>query len=87
MSYKIPKSLKIGGLTYKIELVPANQINNDLGETDFTKGIIRINKEVIKEQQEASLWHEICHCLNTQFTEEQTDYLALSIYQIIKDNF
>jgi len=83
----LPTSVKVGGLIYKIEFVPANQLNNDLGETDFNKGLIRINKEIVREQQEASLYHEIIHCVNTQLTEEQVDYLSLSLYQIYKDNF
>lgn len=80
---KIPKSIKIGGLTYKVELAP---MGDDLGQTDFRTSLIRINEALNDEQKLASFLHECFHCINTQLTEEQVDYLALSVNQILVDN-
>lgn len=80
---KLPKQIKIGGITYKIDIVP---MGDDLGQTDFRTSSIRISEDLNDEQKLASLIHECVHCLNTQLTEEQVDYLALSINQILVDN-
>ena len=80
---KIPKSVKIGGIVYKVDIVP---MGDDLGQTDFRTSEIRISKDLNDNQKLASFIHEAIHCVNTQLTEEQVDYLALSINQIIVDN-
>jgi hypothetical protein len=81
---KIPKQIKVGGITYKISIVP---MGDDLGQTDFRTSTIRINEALNEEQKMASFIHELVHCINTQLNEETVDYIALSINQIIKDNF
>lgn len=83
MSLKLPKQLKIGGIIYKIELAP---MGDDLGITDYRTSCIRISEDLNDGQRLATLLHEICHCINTQLTEEQVDYLALSVNQILVDN-
>ena len=80
---KLPKSIKIGGIVYKVDIVP---MGDDLGQTDFRTSEIRISKDLNDNQKLASFIHEAIHCVNTQLTEEQVDYLALSINQIIVDN-
>ncbi len=80
---KIPKSVKIGGIVYKVDIV---QMGDDLGQTDFRTSEIRISKDLNDNQKLASFIHEAIHCVNTQLTEEQVDYLALSLNQIIVDN-
>ena len=80
---KIPKSVKIGGIVYKVDIVP---MGDDLGQTDFRTSEIRISKDLNDNQKLASFIHEVIHCVNTQLTEEQVDYLALSLNQIIVDN-
>ena len=80
---KLPKSIKIGGIVYKVGIVP---MGDDLGQTDFRTSEIRISKDLNDNQKLASFIHEAIHCVNTQLTEEQVDYLALSINQIIVDN-
>jgi hypothetical protein len=80
---KIPKSIKIGGIVYNVSIVT---MGDDLGQTDFRTSEIRISKDLNDNQKLASFIHEVIHCVNTQLTEEQVDYLALSINQIIVDN-
>lgn len=77
------KQIKIGGLIYKIEY---KDLEESLGRTEYAKQIIQIDNKQTKEQQELTLWHEVLHCSNNQRTEQEVEYLAQSIYQIIKDN-
>lgn len=77
------KQIKIGGLIYKIEY---KDLEEYLGRTEYAKQIIQINNKQTKEQQEATLVHEILHCVNNQRSELETEALAQSLYQIIKDN-
>ncbi len=78
-----PKKIKIGGLTYKIVFC---EIDDAFGDTDFTKGVIRIDKNQKEEQKIATLLHEILHCLNSQLSEETTEFLAQGIYQVLIHN-
>lgn len=77
------KQIKIGGLIYKIEY---KDLEECLGRTEYAKQIIQIDNKQTKEQQEATLVHEILHCVNNQRSELETEALAQSIYQILKDN-
>lgn len=77
------KSIKVGGITYKIE---KRELEGVMGKTDFTKSIIYLDEKLNKEQEQATLIHEILHCVNNQLSEKDVEYLAQSLYQIIKDN-
>lgn len=77
------KQIKIGGLVYKIEY---KDLEESLGRTEYAKQIIQIYNKQTKEQQEATLIHEILHCVNNQRSEPEVEALAQSLYQIIKDN-
>ena len=77
------KQIKIGGLVYKIEY---KDLEESLGRTEYTKQLIQIDNKQTKEQQEATLIHEILHCVNNQRSELETEALSQSLYQIIKDN-
>ena len=78
--------IKIGGVNYKIEFIEADNINDDLGEVRFNKSVIRINKETDRQQQLLAFIHELLHCINNQLSEKDVEFLAMAIYQIIKDN-
>lgn len=77
------KQIKIGGLIYKIEY---KDLEESLGRTEYAKQIIQIDDKQTKDQQEVTLIHEILHAQNNQRSELETEALAQSIYQIIKDN-
>jgi hypothetical protein len=74
--------IKIGGLTYQIRFDDIE----DLGKTDFIKSIITIDSKLNEEQAKAALIHEVLHCVNSQLSEKDIEFLAQAIYQIIKDN-
>lgn len=81
---RIPSSIKIGGITYKVEI---KDLGDDMGKTTFDKSLISIDEKLNQEQREATFYHEVIHCINNQLTEMEVEFLAQSIYQIIKDNY
>jgi len=83
---KIPKKLKIGGHLYKVELVESDDMDGANGEQDRHKNRIRICKTDPQSQQEETLIHEIIHAVNGGLKEEVVDSLAVSLYQVLKDN-
>ena len=83
---KIPKKLKIGGHIYKVELVDMDDIDSANGEQDRHRNRIRICKTDPQSQQEETLLHEIIHAVNGGLKEEIVDSLAVSLYQVFKDN-
>ena len=89
---KIPKKVKIGGLTYTVEITK----NLDLGNANYAAEIvysdlaIRIRPQA-KERMEADLLHEIVHGIYRRLGYEEHDErvieeLAQSLYALIKDN-
>lgn len=83
---KIPKSLKIGGMEYKVELTEKDNMGDNLADTDFNKSVIRIDKSADKQQQSVAFIHEILHACNNQLKEEEVEFLAMTIYQVLHDN-
>ena len=83
----IPKKLKIGGHIYKVILVDGEDINNDAGEQNRARNIIKIRKDIPQTQLEETLLHEIIHACNSGMKEEIIDGLAVSLYQVLKDNY
>lgn len=86
---KLPKKLKIGGHTYKVDY--SKVLDNKMGETDFDNCIINISKDMVQSQKEATLIHEIFHALNTTIGETQLghsllDSLSEQFYQALSDN-
>lgn len=88
---KIPKKLKIGGIVYQVKIIDDLELDGEDGETNRFRNDIRINKLLPQEQKEATLIHEIMHCLNSQIVEEKLGHLFLEslaqqFYQVLKDN-
>lgn len=90
---KIPKTLKICGLDYKVIEEKDIHLKEGLdGEHSTERQEIRIRKNDCHQQRkEKVLFHEILHAIdvhwnNDSLTEEQIDRLANGIYQVLKDN-
>ncbi len=83
----IPKTLRIGGHTYKIVFTT---LENELGKCDYDKCIIYIEKDMVQSQKEATLIHEIFHALNSTMDEGLghmlLDSLSEQFYAVLKDN-
>lgn len=77
------KRIKIGGIWYSIK---HQELDDDLGKTDYAKSIIYLDPKQTKEQEQATLIHEILHVINNQMSEEHVEFLAQALNQIIVDN-
>jgi len=85
---KIPSSLKIGGHTISIKM---GSLDGKLGESDYDKGLITIDKNSPQSIQESTLIHEVIHFLNTTLGDSEMghsliDSLSEQLYQVLKDN-
>ena len=92
---KIPKSVRIGGVDYKIIQVPdLNDGNNILyGEINYGESITKINSNNQGEQHQCiALWHEILHGIlehaNLEIEQDEllVSVLSKGIYQVLQDN-
>ena len=83
---KIPKTLKIQGHTFKVQQVDTEELDNDAGEMNLSRGYIKVRKDLPQTQLEQTLFHEILHALNNEMKEEEVEWLAQGIYQVLKDN-
>jgi len=85
---KLPTQLKIGGHTYKIQLIEESLLedNETCGRIDRSKGLILIGKNLMQSEKEVTLFHEIIHGINGELKEELVDSLAQGIYQVLSDN-
>lgn len=84
---ELPKKLKIGAHTYKIEYTKANNLGNDRdGYHNPSTKTITVNNAYPESHQAVILFHEIFHALNGEFTEKEVEYLAQGITQVLLDN-
>jgi hypothetical protein len=92
---KIPESVRIGGVDYKIEFVP--DLNDGecviYGHIHYGESKIKINSTNQEHQHKCvALWHEILHGLiehaNLRIDDEEqiVNVLAKGIYQVLQDN-
>lgn len=75
--------LKVGGINYRVVLKDLEEF----GKTDFSKNTIFIDTKLPEDQKMAALIHETLHCINNQLSEKDVEFLAQSLFQILKDNF
>lgn len=83
---QIPKSVRVQGLTYKIKLVEPDEILDNVGLFISSKQLILIRKDLLPEVQLQTLFHEVLHAINSQLSETETEWLANSIYGVLKEN-
>lgn len=83
MDIRIPETIKVGGLTYTVEIV--DELDRACADTNYGKQRIRVEKANPKFMQQAFL-HELFHTINGEFLEEKVEFLAMSLFQILQDN-
>ena len=95
---KIPDSIRINGVDYKIVYTPAlnDGINVAYGRINYENSTIELNPERQAHQRMcATLWHEILHGIaftmgldDTMGDDEEkiVDAFARGIYQVLQDN-
>lgn len=81
----IPKKVKVGGLTYEVEIVDKMDDDSCVGKTYFQDSKIRIGK-ANPDFMEQVFMHELIHTINGEIGETEVEFLAMSLYQVIKDN-
>ncbi|MDL5002019.1 hypothetical protein QRW96_15435 [Clostridioides difficile] len=92
----IPKEVKVGGLSYKIEETEEPiLVNNQLcyGLADYGSETIKLSTNLQSQRvKEATFLHELFHCIfrdrciESEDEEYLVDVLAKGIHQVIIDN-
>lgn len=81
--------LKIGGHRYKLIYTTDEDklMGDNRGLLDIEKSVIYINADLCESEQDATLLHEILHCLNLEIMDEVfIDGLARQLFQVLADN-
>ena len=89
---KIPKKIKIGGKTYKVEITSKMDLGivNVSAEILYQDLIIRVSKQA-EQKMQADFLHEVVHGIldhlgYKEHDEKKVDELAQSLYMVIQDN-
>lgn len=87
----IPDSLKIGGLTIKVEQVNNLASNRDkFGEFSFIEQKITIDGSLPEDKKEETLLHEIIEALNGYYSlnleHDKISVLGFALHQVLKEN-
>lgn len=89
---RIPKKLKIGGITYAVEQTKNLTLGNAnySGEIDYLECVIRIVPNNIQKMK-ADFVHEMVHGVldhlgYTDHDEKKVDEMARALYMIFEDN-
>lgn len=93
---KIPESVRIAGVEYKVVLVPnlMNGATAAYGHIDYENSLIELSDTFGTEHQKRCqiLWHEILHGIREangmeiEKEEEIVEMFAKGIYQVLQDN-
>lgn len=90
---KIPKTVKVGGHIYKVEITKTSEESkghNNWGRTNHAKLKIYIDRELATSKQEETYLHELVHAIDfhmgTKLKEEQVERFSNGLYQVLKDN-
>ena len=82
---KIPETIKVGGLTFKVIIVDDLEDDKSSARTNYQTLTIKIEKAK-EEFMKLAFLHEMFHTMNSEFDEEKVESLAVSLFQIITDN-
>lgn len=93
---KIPKSVRIAGVEYTVDLIPNlnNGTNMAYGHIDYDNSCIELSDTHGVEHQKrcVTLWHEILHGIREangmeiKNEEAVVEMFARGIYQVLQDN-
>ena len=93
---KIPESVRIAGIEFKVEIVPTlmSGAKAAYGHIDYDNSVISLSDTFGVEHQKRCtiLWHEILHGIREnngmeiENEEAIVDMFAKGIYQVLQDN-
>jgi hypothetical protein len=81
---QIPKTIKVGGLTYSVEVVESLG-EGAVGRINYPQQSIKIEKAK-EDFMLLTFWHEIFHAMNAEINEVQIEYMAQALTQFVRDN-
>ncbi|KKN21395.1 hypothetical protein LCGC14_0925800 [marine sediment metagenome] len=89
---KIPKQIQIGAHVYNIFYKPhLSKDSGNRGQINHRKQIIFIDSENPTSQQNATIFHEVIHFIDTvlalHLTEDDTDRISEGLLQVLSDGF
>lgn len=87
----LPKHIKVGGITYNVEIVEPNLMDDSIGLTSFRDATIYVSKNSSSELMEETFIHELIHAMlahsgYVEHDEIMVESLAQTLYGVIKDN-
>jgi len=80
----IPKQIKIGGLTYRVDIVE-NIEDGVVGKIYYKDLVIKVEKSNV-DFMALTFWHEVFHAMNSQLDHVSVEFFAQSVTQLLKDN-
>lgn len=91
---RIPKTIRVVGKTYTVHLGRkdfALSQEGKWGEVDPTKQEIDLRGDLVHEQREEALLHEVLHAIDnglisTKVSEEIVYAMSAGLYAVFKDN-
>lgn len=91
MNISLPGSFTILGTNYKVKLVKKIDNEGSLGICDPDKRLIKIRKDLLVEDMEATFLHELTHAIlftlgYNELSEDErfVEQISQAIYQVIK---
>ena len=81
---KIPEKLKILAHTYTV-LEIDGIVDSGNRNVERTHTII-LNKRLCQTEKEETLFHEILHAINSELSEKDVEFLAQTLYLVLKEN-
>lgn len=81
---QLPKKVKVGGIVYKV--VQMEMVGSDCGGIDLDTNEITINKDLMQDQKEVTLFHEVFHAINWKLNETEVEMYSQAVYAFLKDN-
>lgn len=88
----IPDKVKIAGIEYKVQEIPGmeNEFNH-LGQILYTRGTIKIERDLSDDRKQQVLIHEVLHGVfyEAGYEEQDEDLInrvSIVLHQVLKDN-
>ena len=90
MYYKVPETFTLFNQTWRIRPAEKFELQDDLGQCRPDQFEILVNTDQCEESLRHTLLHELVHCieqkLHLEFSERQTDLIALGLIDMLSNN-
>lgn len=90
MYYKVPETFTLFNQNWKIRAADKFELQDDLGQCRPDNFEILLNTDQSEESLRHTILHELVHCieqkLHLEFSERQTDLIALGLIDLLSTN-